>query len=237
MMMWAWFTERASIEQKVRTVGLIYVVMAAATALTAAMIPGTAALAAAFGSAIAGLVLVPVFGAIIGRPVADITASMESFVSADGALERSFAHRADCVGRINRAIIRLHDNGVETQHRTTAAAQDDAQAAIHALGEGLKRLAAGSVGHPIETPFSSRYEILRSDFNRADDQLHELLARMSAVSGGIKTGSSEISQASDDLSRRTEQQASSLEQTAAAMDRITGTVKETAVLGWPRPRW
>jgi len=46
--------------------------------------------------------------------------------------------------------------------------------------------------------------------------------------GGIRSGTSEITQAADDLSRRTEQQAASLEQTAAALDEITATVRRTA---------
>jgi methyl-accepting chemotaxis protein len=48
------------------------------------------------------------------------------------------------------------------------------------------------------------------------------------ATGGVRSGSDEIADASDDLSRRTEQQAASLEETAAALDEITATVRKTA---------
>src|SRR6202041_3534368 len=51
---------------------------------------------------------------------------------------------------------------------------------------------------------------------------------IAANTQGVRSGASEITQASDDLSRRTEQQAASLEETAAALDQITATVRRTA---------
>jgi methyl-accepting chemotaxis protein len=54
------------------------------------------------------------------------------------------------------------------------------------------------------------------------------MATIAGAIGGMRSGTSEVSQAADDLSRRTEQQAASLEETAAALDQITATVKTTA---------
>jgi methyl-accepting chemotaxis protein len=227
--MWAWFVERATIEQKVRAVGLVYTALSAAIVAAFYLAPGIGAMAAGGVIIALSLAFAFIFGAVIGHPLAIIAASMEQFVSGGGVLETSFRDRADCVGRLNRLMIQMHDDGANTQRQISTTAEEDAQSVITDLGSGLRRLAIGAVGHPIGNVFPAKYESLRNDFNTADAHLHELLARVSTVSGGIKTGSSEISQASDDLSRRTEQQASSLEQTAAAMDRITSTVKETAL--------
>jgi methyl-accepting chemotaxis protein len=60
------------------------------------------------------------------------------------------------------------------------------------------------------------------------DEMQELLGSVSHTAGGIRTGSTEISQASDDLSRRTEQQAASLEETAASVDQVTEAVRQIA---------
>jgi len=229
MMMWAWFAERATIEQKVRSVGLIHAALLVAAVLTVLLAPGTVALAIAGATMLVSLLLIPISSSVIGRPITDIVESLDRYADQPGGPDNSFVGRGDEAGQLNRAMFRLHETRVNASSRTSAVTQDEAQSVILTLGAGLQRLATGAVGHPIESPFPDRYETLRVDFNRADEQLHELLSRVSMVSGGIKTGSSEISQASDDLSRRTEQQASSLEQTAAAMDRITGTVKETAL--------
>jgi methyl-accepting chemotaxis protein len=58
--------------------------------------------------------------------------------------------------------------------------------------------------------------------------MQEAIQAIGVATGGVNSGSDEISQASDNLSRRTEQQAASLEETAAALDQITATVRKTA---------
>jgi len=227
--MWAWFVEKATIENKVRVAGFSFVGLAALTAGTALASPGFATVVTASTTTALGFVLSLVFAKAIGHPVRQITESFEAFAAGHSARQDIFVDREDCVGRINRAMIQMDETGANAQAKASQAAHEGAvQSVITALGSGLQRMADGQVGRPIDTPFPSQYETLRADFNSADNQLHELLSRINAASNGIKTGSSEISQASDDLSRRTEQQASSLEQTAAAMDQITTTVRETA---------
>ena len=96
------------------------------------------------------------------------------------------------------------------------------------LGKALGKLADGDLRQQIETAFMPSLEPLRVDFNNSVGRLHEVISQVVGCSGGIQTGSREISTAADDLARRTEKQASSLEETAAAMNEITATVAKTA---------
>jgi methyl-accepting chemotaxis protein len=95
------------------------------------------------------------------------------------------------------------------------------------IGAGLARVAANDVDQPIQRPFSSGFENLRLNFNKAQENLRATMTQISQSVDLVGSGGHEIASASDDLSRRTEQQAASLEQTAAALDQVTATVKRT----------
>ena len=220
-----WFNS-LSFEKKVRVVGAIFVAMLFVSAVTAFVVPGAAGYVALVLT-IAGAVGAYAAGRAIGAPIADLTTTVERFIDAGGTMPELYVDRADCVGRINRAMLHIRDLG-HVMVADRDAGQKELHAAVAAVGEGLKRLAEGRAGQPITQPFGEGCEPLRLDFNRDDMQLGELLSRVARVSSGIITGAGEIAQASDDLARRTEQQASSLEQTAAAMADITTTVRETA---------
>ncbi len=99
---------------------------------------------------------------------------------------------------------------------------------VNGLADGLSRLSQGDLTCAITADFPGEYAKLKTDFNAAVEQLRDAMTVVLGNIGGIRSGSSEISQAADDLSRRTEQQAASLEETAAALDEITATVNRTA---------
>ena len=109
-----------------------------------------------------------------------------------------------------------------------AAADEAAFLVVGSIGAGLERMSAGDLSYRLEQALPPAYEKLRADFNATMAQLQELLRAIVANTAGLRSGTSDITQAADDLSRRTEQQAASLEETAAAMDEITATVRKTA---------
>jgi methyl-accepting chemotaxis protein len=102
------------------------------------------------------------------------------------------------------------------------------RAIVEGIATALERLAAGDLTYRIVQPFTAEYEKLRTDFNATIAALQQTMQVIVTATGGIKTGTHEISESASDLSRRTEQQAASLEQTAAALDQITATVRQTA---------
>jgi methyl-accepting chemotaxis protein len=102
------------------------------------------------------------------------------------------------------------------------------RAIVEGIATALERLAAGDLTYRIIQPFTAEYEKLRTDFNATIAALQQTMQVIVTATGGIKTGTHEISESASDLSRRTEQQAASLEETAAALDQITATVRQTA---------
>ena len=100
--------------------------------------------------------------------------------------------------------------------------------ATNALGLGLERLAGGDLAYRIETPFETRLDKLRLDFNSALEKLRQTIIAVRENADGLKVGVEEIARASDNLSARTEQQAASLEETATALDEITSQLKSAA---------
>jgi methyl-accepting chemotaxis protein len=184
---------------------------------------------------------------IVNRLVGGVTHLEDAMTKiADGDLEREigFTGRKDEIGKMAASleVFRLNalnkielEKDAEKQKRQSEAerasnreveisrANDMAQATT-GLAEGLKHLAAGDLTFKLYEPFAAEFETLRHDFNGAVAQLADTLRTVAEATGGIDTGSREVSASADDLSRRTEQQAASLEETAAALEQITVNV-------------
>ncbi|MEP2629217.1 MAG: methyl-accepting chemotaxis protein [Rhizobiaceae bacterium] len=109
-----------------------------------------------------------------------------------------------------------------------AAHEAKQNAVVEALGEGLKRLAAGDLTGSIEETFPQEYELLREDFNSAVSSLKDAISAVMNNAEAIRSETSEISASADDLSKRTETQAATLEETAAALHEITSSVSSAA---------
>jgi methyl-accepting chemotaxis protein len=198
------------------------------------------------------LLIALVMGWIISRglgvPAMAIVSHMRKLMAGDTSITVVEADRKDEFGEMGRAVVAFRDAAIEKVRVEAEAAQAREQAEIERkrnltateaqaeeqalvvqnLADGLARLSQGDLTCAIEAEFPGEYAKLKNDFNAAVDQLRDAMAVVVANIGGIRSGSSEISQAADDLSRRTEQQAASLEETAAALDEITATVNRTA---------
>ncbi len=184
----------------------------------------------------------------IAVPVVAMTQAMKQLSAGDTAVEIPAVGRKDEVGQMADTVQVFKDGIVERNRLQAEAAviheanarklrdveeafnaSGEAQAGVvHALADGLARLADGDLMFRLTTEFAAEHEKLRGDFNNAMAKLQDAMTSVAASTGGISTGADEIAQASDDLSKRTEQQAASLEETAAALDEITATVKKTA---------
>ncbi|MCG9915341.1 MAG: methyl-accepting chemotaxis protein [Phenylobacterium sp.] len=205
---------------------------------------GLAALCA-LGALIASLYIV-IFG--VTRPLNGMVQAMRRLADGDNEVEVPAMGRADEVGAMAETVAHFKANAIERVRleQETAASdaarraerqRNDAERAeaaaqlaevVEALGEGLKRLAAGDLASRLNSPFAADYERLRGDFNASVATLNSAISAVANGARGIGGGVEEIAQASDDLSRRTEQQAAGLEETAAALDQITATVRQTA---------
>ncbi len=167
----------------------------------------------------------------IAGPIAKMTDAMGRLASGDHAVDVPAVGRKDEVGQMADAVQTFKDAAIEkvrleaeaaaqrrevedqrkaAEAERAASAQQQSQV-VDGLAQGLERLAAGALTFRLSEPFAPSYEKLRADFNAAMEQLQRTIVEVASNSAGVRTASTEISQASDNLSRRTEQQAASLE--------------------------
>jgi len=185
---------------------------------------------------------------LIGGPVVRLTEAMRRLAGGDHAVEVPATGQKDELGDMGRAVMVFKDNAVEklrlegkTLEQAQAAeaehARNEAERAkaeqeqalvVSSVATGLGKLASGDMTFRLNAAFASEYEQLRSDFNRAVEQLEETITTLAGITGSVGSSTEEIAESADQLSRRTEQQAAGIEETAAALDEITATVKATA---------
>ncbi|SOC94183.1 methyl-accepting chemotaxis protein [Rhizobium sp. AN5] len=207
-----------------------------------------ATIATILAAAIMIALLATVLSRFIVRPVTQMTAAMEGLAAGNLDVAIPGQERSDQIGSMAAAVAVFKSNATERlrlegdaeQNRTLSeqerndrerlAAKDaaDIQFAVDSLAKGLKHLSNGDLNYRIETPFVTRIDRLRDDFNNSVAKLNVALSTVGQNARAIDAGAGEIRQSADDLAKRTEQQAASVEETAAALEEITTTVKDSA---------
>ncbi|BCH53470.1 methyl-accepting chemotaxis protein [Agrobacterium vitis] len=193
-------------------------------------------------------ILALVLSTLVVRPVVQMTTAMSKLAGGDVSAAIPGVQRKDEIGQMGAAVAVFRDNAIERvrlereadstrtmseqerRDREAVKAREAEQVsfAVHALADGLGRLADGDLAHSIETPFAGDLERLRFDFNAAVAKLHDAMAAVGQNARQIDGGAMEIRASADNLARRTEQQAASVEQTAAALEEVTTTVRDSA---------
>ncbi|MGO7535907.1 methyl-accepting chemotaxis protein [Rhizobium leguminosarum] len=184
----------------------------------------------------------------IAGPMTQLRLRMTRLAEGDTTSDVSGLDRGDEVGQMAKAVSVFRDNAIE-RARIEARAETDRDVsdserrdreaqkareaseldrAVTALGDGLRRLAAGDLASHIAEPFVAHLDALREDFNNSVEKLNETLHTVGANARAIGAGANEIRSSADQLSQRTEQQSASVEETAAALEEITTTVRDAA---------
>ncbi|MBY5417430.1 methyl-accepting chemotaxis protein [Rhizobium leguminosarum] len=184
----------------------------------------------------------------IAGPMTQLRQRMTRLAEGDTTSDVSGLDRGDEVGQMAKAVSVFRDNAIERARIEARAEADrdvsdserrDREAqkareaseldrAVTALGDGLRRLAAGDLASHIAEPFVAHLDALREDFNNSVEKLNETLHTVGANARAIGAGANEIRSSADQLSQRTEQQSASVEETAAALEEITTTVRDAA---------
>ena len=203
------------------------------------------------GLVILALVLASLFfvtDKVVRQPLARLTASVKALNAGRYEEPVRGTESADEVGGIARALEGFRHQLADTerlraeqeQSRIAAeaerrrndavrrAAEEEQRLVVASVGEGLSQLSDGNLTYRLEAAFPEDYRKLRDDFNLAMGRLEETMTVIISSAAGIRSTTTEISQASDDLSRRTEQQAASLEETAAALEEVTTTIRHAS---------
>ncbi|KKB78136.1 chemotaxis protein [Devosia soli] len=100
--------------------------------------------------------------------------------------------------------------------------------AVNMLGGRLSQLADGDLRVRIEEQFVGELDTVREAFNHTVDRFSEIVTRLRASSGTLRSATSDILSGANDLADRTARQASAIQDTSAAMRRLSSTVEENA---------
>ncbi len=165
------------------------------------------------------------------RPLDRLRGQMGDIAGGNYRQDVSGMDRRDEVGEMARAVQVFRENGIAKEAADTAKAQANAEQkmVVDTVSGHLSSLSAGDLTAAIHVDFPPEYGVLKSNFNDALTNLHELIGAVSESAIAIRTGSHEIAQASEDLARRTESNAASLEETAASVTQMDGRLRATAV--------
>ncbi|RTL64372.1 MAG: methyl-accepting chemotaxis protein [Hyphomicrobiales bacterium] len=114
------------------------------------------------------------------------------------------------------------------RHQEVARQSDEQARVVQGLAHALGRLAERDLTHRIGRGMPEAYAGIARDYDRAVDQLAEVVAGAARQAGAIASQTVDISSSADDLAARTEQQAANLAQTAATVNQITDTGRKAA---------
>ena len=102
------------------------------------------------------------------------------------------------------------------------------QKGVQSIARALDHLSEGNLAYLLKELPLEDLDLLRTAFNRAQQQLAASIGVVKQVSLTAEHTANEIVQSSSELSKRTEQQAVALEQTAGAIEELTAALKSTA---------
>lgn len=197
--------------------------------------------------ALVGTLMVGVF--IIHRGIVDPLSKLIDLTHtlANGNLnaEIEYTQRTDELGQLAKALVVFRENALEKIRVENAsenarrevekerAANESSkseqakriQAAVDALGFGLKEQAGGNLTVKLDIPFDGHLDSVRSDFNQSQETLRTVISRVANNTSNINHGSDELRNAVARLADRTEQQASHIEDAAKTLHEITSKVK------------
>jgi methyl-accepting chemotaxis protein len=155
---------------------------------------------------------------------------MKTLAEGNNAADVPGTDRGDEIGAMAKAVLVFREAAIEKEKSDAAKKISDAeqQRVVSTLEVNLSKLAQGDLTSEINEAFSPAYESVKVNFNAAVTELRNLIGTVMESAVTIRTGSSEIAEASEALARRTEANAASLEETSAAVSQMNGRLKATA---------
>ena len=100
--------------------------------------------------------------------------------------------------------------------------------AVESVKQGLRNMAKGNLDHRIDSELVREFQVLKTDFNKAQEMLAGAIFKVESCAGEISGRTNSLSANSLELAKRTEQQAYSLEETARAIKSTSDLVLNTS---------
>ncbi len=223
-----WFEKNAPIRQKFDALFAVLAVTAAinvvAALLMASSVLGTTALLVTtiVTTAMTGIIMLVAKDRVC-RPYVNTVVRMEGLAGGDLTSPFPYSDHKDCVGRMNATMQTFRANAEHLAIERTAQAQ-----LVERLSDALEQLAHGNLTYRVESMPEGEATRLRDVYNKAAQQLDNMMSVVFATAYGVQTSSEEIRAASEDLALRNEQQAATLEETAASINAATALTRTTA---------
>ena len=186
--------------------------------------------------------IIAISSKLVTQPLKAIARRIELMGNGDIESPIPYRTRKDEIGRIANALVKYREQVGDkdqleikaNQERKRAQEQRDIDArqqkeAIAVIGSALAKMASGDLLCQIDREMPPGYEQLKGDFNTAARELAATIGSVVKSSGGMRSGTLDISSASLQLSRRTELQAAKLEEASSALVRVTEAVAGAAV--------
>lgn len=159
----------------------------------------------------------------ICTPYVNTVVRMEALAKGDTQSPIVYTHYADCVGRLNQAMIQFRTNILKAEELGTAQKR-----IIDLMNRSLECLAQNDLTAEILEPFPGDYEDMRLNYNRGIATIGAALAEIRGLAELVLRGSDEINAASADLAQRNERQAANLQLASNAMGGVTAALSNTA---------
>ena len=191
----------------------------------------------------------------ISRPVAKMTAALRKLADGLMDIEIPAATGAAEIGEMVHALRVFHQateakaklEAEAAEHRSRLDTEREANERAREANEQLRRsteqqravvtelieaalaqLSAKKLDYRIDEDYPEAYAALKTNYNRAMDELEEALAGVGQATLSVQAQARAISAAADELAARTERQAAMLEQSGAAIGSLGGAVNKTA---------
>ena len=107
---------------------------------------------------------------------------------------------------------------------------ESANAGLHTIHEGLRRLAEGDLAFDMGTAQEGVFREIAGALEETRDSMRETLERVLHSAASVETSTSEIASAARDLASRTERNAAMLERTTLSLGDMSTGIERTAVL-------
>ena len=171
------------------------------------------------------------------RPLGSLTRLTERLARGDLSEISGLRDRGGEIGRMTHALAVFRQGLIERRDMQEQEALAEAERhelaraqefVVGRLAESLDLLSSGNLGVVIEQSFSSGYEDLRLDFNKAISQLSESIGQLARSAGQVQKSAIEINDAASHLAVRTEENARTLAETSHALSELNATSAEAA---------
>lgn len=167
---------------------------------------------------------------LVGRPLKSISGALSDLEA--GRYDIA-AHNFGNTTQMN--AIRTHFQSLETALSDAAAVQEKQQRdhaektiAIDKLSQGLAALAERDLASDIAQPFAAQFEILRQDFNTAQQSMGTTLHNIAHVCSSIDMEIGQLVTASTELSDRSDHQAQTLSDILTSLSQATSHSNQAA---------